>query len=86
MVRVKDDSGYSSDMEMEINFEMFAKLRNNLFRKQTNDYCFSEESDSIKIATFDVYPYGLYISDELDEKTKEQVRKAFSEVYMGCIH
>lgn len=73
-------------LDTEIHFEMFARLRYILFKKQKNLKDFPKAVDLTDMATFEVEPYGLHICEELDDATKKLVRDTFSRVYMGCIH
>jgi hypothetical protein len=82
MVKCGPDSGYEIDSEMELGFEMFATVRYVFFNKGTTEV----SEDIIKMATVQVEPYGLYISDLCNEDLKQLVIDHFGEVYLGCIH
>lgn len=80
-VKVGENCGYDSDLEIEIGYEMWATLRYYFFHENTNHL-----PDPVGNYTFKVEPYGLYISDYCDAKLAEVARSRFEEVYIGCIH
>ncbi|WP_316827838.1 DUF3800 domain-containing protein [Pedobacter miscanthi] len=81
-VKAGDNSGYDPDLDLELTLEMFAALRNNLFSK-TQD---AISVESLENAILDVYPYGLYISENCGEELSDYSMKTFGKVYLGCMH
>lgn len=82
LVKAGENSGYESDVEFELGFEMWAALRYTFFNEGPK-----ESKDSpVDDATLAVEPYGLYISEFCDKKLSEKARNVFGEVYLGCIH
>lgn len=81
-VKIEEDSGYGSEMEMELGFEMWATLRYSFFNEGSKE----STDDPIADATLKVEPYGLYISNHCDSKLSEIARSTFGDIYLGCIH
>ena len=81
-VKAGENSGYDPDMEIELGFEMWATLRYSYFNKGTTEY----SEDSIELATIDVEPYGLYISEFCNDELARMSRDRFATMYLGCIH
>lgn len=81
-VKAGPNSGYDEDLEMELGFEMWTALRYSFFHEGTKQW----SDDPIEVATLQVEPYGLYISEYCDEVLTQKAREAFAEVYLGCIH
>lgn len=82
MVKSGENSGYDPDSEMELEFEMWASLRNNFFHEKSKIAI----DDPIIDMTAKVEPYGLYISQTCDEALTTHIRNRFESVYLGCIH
>jgi len=77
--------GYTDDPEFEMNlgFELWARLRYNFFGKERQ---FDENASQSENAVIDVSGYGLLVSPNLDLKLREVVSRTFGEMYVGCIH
>ncbi|MFK5979530.1 MAG: hypothetical protein QM488_11650, partial [Rhizobiaceae bacterium] len=74
------DSGYHG-MEVELGFEMWAGIRYSfLSRNKTNP------KDDFELANVDVFPWGLFIDDSVDEQIASAAKDRFGEMYLGCIH
>lgn len=81
-IKAGENSGYDPDMEMELEFELWADLRYSFFNKGFSDF----NDDPIGDSTFEVEPYGLFVSKYCDKKLTEFARNCFGKVYLGCIH
>lgn len=81
-VKAGENSGYDPESEMELGFEMWATLRYSFFNQETKQLT----DNPIEDATFDVEPYGLYVSELCNSDLTEHVRQTFGTVYLGCIH
>jgi hypothetical protein len=82
MVKAGENSGYDPDLDIELSFELWASLRYNFFcekRKKVID-------DPIVDYTFNVSPYGLFISAKCDSNLFNASESTFGSVYQGCIH
>jgi hypothetical protein len=74
------DSTYHG-MEVELGFEMWAGIRYAfLSRSKTNPL------DDFELANVDVFPWGLFIDESVDEKIASAAMARFGEMYLGCIH
>lgn len=82
MVKAVENSGYDTDLDIELGFEMWATLRNTFFNKGSTIYTDNPIAD----ATVKVEPYGLFISEYCDIHLRETARTKFGDVYLGCIH
>lgn len=74
------DSVYDG-LEAELGFEMWAGIR----------YAFLSNNkpnpkDDLDLASVDVYPWGLFIDESVDERIYSSAMKRFGENYLGCIH
>lgn len=68
-------------LEVELGFEMWADIR----------YAFLSQNkpnpqDDFDLANVDVYPWGLFIDDGVDERIAATAMERFGENYLGCIH
>ncbi len=84
MVRVPENSGYDSDTESEIGFEIWASIRYSFLRQA--DKTFIEDANQEINFTFDVEPYGLFIPNNCNEILAAKAREIFGAVFIGCIH
>lgn len=67
--------------EVELAFEMWAGIRYAfLSRNKPNP------KDDFEFATVDVFPWGLFIDDSVDEQIASAAKDRFGEMYLGCIH
>ncbi|HFD86325.1 MAG TPA: hypothetical protein ENJ35_01465 [Gammaproteobacteria bacterium] len=80
---VVDEPGDSiyHDMEVELGFEMWAGIR----------YAFLSQNklnpkNDFELANVDVFPWGLFIDDSVDEQIASASMDRFGEMYLGCIH
>lgn len=74
------DSVYHG-MEIELGFEMWAGIR----------YAFLSQNklnpkDDFELANVDVFPWGLFIDDSVEEQIASAAKDRFGEMYLGCIH
>jgi hypothetical protein len=74
------DSVYHG-LEIELGFEMWAGIRY-AFLSQ-NKPC---PKDDLDLANVDVYPWGLFIDNSVDERVTTAAMDLFGENYLGCIH
>lgn len=74
------DSIYDG-LEVELGFEMWAGIR----------YAFLSQNkpnpkDDFDLANVDVYPWGLFIDESVNERIAPVAMARFGENYLGCIH
>ncbi len=75
-----NDSVYHG-MEVELGFEMWAGIRYAFLRQNKPN-----SKDDFELATVDVFPWGLFIGDSVDEQIASAAKDRFDEMYLGCIH
>jgi hypothetical protein len=86
-----EGSGYSPDLEIELEFELWARLRHSFF---CSPRCIVEldnleavnADDYILSQTVDVSGYGLYVSQLCDDLLRNAAVARFGTSYLGCIH
>ncbi|MDP2367429.1 hypothetical protein [Rhodoferax sp.] len=85
LVRAGKNSGYDPALEIELDFELWASLRYQLFKasKPKSEVIADDPIDNL---TFDVENFGLHISDDCSPVLKETARQRFGTCYLGCIH
>lgn len=84
MVKVPKNSGYDPDDESEIGFDIWATIRCAFLREPNKIFIETENMESN--FTYQVEPYGLFISEHCQDNLAEKVRETFGTVYLGCIH
>jgi len=83
-VKCGENSGYDPDTEFEIGFDVWASIRYSFLREPDKKHF---ESESIEANfTYNVEPFGLFISENCNNLLAEKVRETFGKVYLGCIH
>ncbi|RJE70929.1 DUF3800 domain-containing protein [Reichenbachiella sp. MSK19-1] len=80
-VKAGENSGYDPDMDIELGFELWATIRYSLISKPKEKI-----NHPIDESTYDVFPYGLYVSEYCDLDLVTQIKNRFGGVYLGCIH
>jgi hypothetical protein len=80
VVDAPNDSVYHG-MEIELGFEMWAGIRY-AFLSQNK----SNHKKDFDLANVDVYPWGLFIDESVDERVAAAAMERFGENYLGCIH
>ncbi|TCS55252.1 hypothetical protein EDD52_1314 [Primorskyibacter sedentarius] len=80
IVNAPGDSVYDG-LEVELGFEMWAGIR----------YAFLSQNKpnpkhDFDLANVDVYPWGLFIDESVNERVAPVVMERFGENYLGCIH
>lgn len=84
-VKAGEDSGYDPELEINLGFALWARIR----------YCFfhapsriqpDKELFNITDFTVDVKPCGLYIAEGCSTQLKEAAETRFGTMYLGCIH
>jgi len=80
IVNAPGDSVYDG-LEVELGFEMWAGIR----------YAFLSQNkpnpkDDFDLANVDVYPWGLFIDEGVNERVSHAAMNRFGENYLGCIH
>lgn len=80
IVDAPGDSVYDG-LEVELGFEMWAGIR----------YAFLSQNkpnpkDDFDLANVDVYPWGLFIDESVNERIASVAMDRFGEIYLGCIH
>ena len=82
-IKAGENSGYDPETEIDLGFELWASIRYSIFRSRVN----SLGADPLLInASFDVEPFGLFISEQCSEELASNARARSSMVYLGCIH
>lgn len=75
--------GYEPDLDIEIGFELWANVRYTFLSEPTpvpkNDW---EPFNPVA----NVLPYGLHVSDEVNETLREAAESRFGSMYLGCTH
>jgi len=74
------DSVYHG-LEVELGFEMWAGIRNTFLRRNK-----SNPKDDFELAIVDVFPWGIFIDESVDERISSAAMDRFGEMYLGCIH
>jgi hypothetical protein len=90
-VRAGESSGYLPDLQIELEFELWARLRYSWFSSGRGligiDDCAPDDiRGSIASMSVDVANYGLYISRFCGSLLYDSAMKRFGASYMGCIH
>jgi len=80
IVNAPGDSVYDG-LEVELGFEMWAGIR----------YAFLSQNkpnpkDDFDLANVNVYPWGLFIDESVNERVAPVAMDRFGENYLGCIH
>ncbi|MDR9364980.1 MAG: hypothetical protein RI575_06560 [Balneolaceae bacterium] len=80
-VKAGKNSGYDPDLEINIGFELWAKLRYQFFNGGLQEKI--ESNDDL---ITNVEDYGLYISENCKSNLRKTTISRFGEMYLGCIH
>lgn len=83
VVKVGSDSGYDADTEVDLEFELFARVRYNVFRGPKLSV---EESGKGEPHWADVRSYGLHIAENCSEVLRRAADSRLGMIYLGCIH
>lgn len=81
MVKAGPNSGYESDLEIELGFELWASLRYYFLGGR-----FPTEVNSNEDLVVTVEDYALHIADSRPDILKSAARDRFGSQYLGCIH
>lgn len=84
-VKAGENSGYDPDLDLELEFELWATLRYSFFGKGRESDVDSEELDVSQMGV-DTEPYGLCIAPACGQALAGLVRSTFGFMYLGCIH
>jgi hypothetical protein len=76
------NSGYDPDTMIELEFELWAKLRYNLASSEPTVPF--ENGVPTYFADYDAF--GLFISDGCENKIRVAAYNRFGSIYLGCIH
>ncbi len=68
-------------LEVPLEFEMWAYIRYSFLSMNK-----PEQDANYDPALVDVFPWGLYIDEQVDDKLAEAAFKRFGENYLGCCH
>lgn len=82
-VRVGEESGYPSDTEMKLGFEMWASLRWHFFSGQP---LASADEDPVRGTTVPTEDYALFVAASCPAQLADAARSRFGTMYRGCIH
>jgi hypothetical protein len=90
-VRAGESSGYPPDLQIHLDFELWARLRGAWFSSGRGligmDDCAPDDIDGfIASMSVDVANYGLYVSKFCSPPLHDAAIKRFGACYMGCIH
>lgn len=80
-VKAGPSSGYDPDLELNLGFELWARIRYQFFNGGLPKII--ESNDDMIV---DVASYGLHISDAVPKKLHEATLSRFGRCYWGCIH
>lgn len=86
MVRAGENSGYSPDMEMNLGFSLWARLRYAFFCAPTPIGAAPGKDPFQVDPIYDVENYGLFISTSTPSPLREAAVRTFGKCYLGCIH
>jgi hypothetical protein len=86
LVKAGANSGYDPDLEIELGFEIWARLRHAFFKqsKTLNDDI--DDVDIAEMATLNVRGFGLFVSDLCGSELSQAADQRFGTCHMGCIH
>jgi hypothetical protein len=82
-VKIDDNSGDSPDRGVELEFELWSRVRWNFFAAAPP---YPDTWKSQLDFQVDVESRGLHISDALDEQMRNAAVDRFGKMYLGCIH
>ena len=82
-VRIGDNSGYSPDRGVELEFELWSRVRWNFFAAAPPHPDTWKSQLDFQV---DVESRGPHISDALDEQIRNAAVDRFGKMYLGCIH
>ncbi|HMH31608.1 MAG TPA: hypothetical protein VK543_01190 [Puia sp.] len=84
MVKNPENSGYDPEESTNIGFDIWASIRYSFLADKNKPYI--EGESQLSNLTFEVEPFGLFISDYCSVELAEKARGVFGTVYLGCIH
>jgi hypothetical protein len=82
-LREGENSGYDPNLQIELEFEMWASLRQNFFADPPPPY---ETWQSQLDWQVDVSARGLHVAASCDSAVREAATGRFGRMYLGCIH
>ncbi len=77
------NSGYDPNLDMELEFELWAGLRYNFFAAGPPPYDTWESQLDFQV---DVDSRGLHVAESCDQKVRKAALARFGKMYLGCIH
>jgi hypothetical protein len=87
IVKAGDDSGYDPDLQIELGFEIWARLRYAFFKEPRNIAADEIDGlDMVDIATFNVKGFGLFVANSCDSELSQAANQRFGTCYLGCVH
>jgi hypothetical protein len=84
LVKAGPDSGYDPDIDLELEFELWARLRYLFFQGETGPL--PEDPPESSLWWSDVASYGLHVSAACSKLLREAALARFGRNYLGCIH
>lgn len=81
-----EESGFDEGSEISIGWELWAQLRYSIFVESKTEEIELTDSDKEIDATFIAWNYGVFVSDDCDQKLVEDVKNRFGINYLGCLH
>lgn len=82
MVKAGENSGYDPELELELEFELWAGLRYHWFCGEAKD----RPADLPASWLVAVEGHGLHISDSCSAELRAAALARFGRMYLGCIH
>jgi hypothetical protein len=83
MVKAGENSGYDPDLDIELEFELWAGLRYNYFAAPPPSPDTWESQLDFQV---DVESRGLHIAESCDPEVRNGALCRFGRMYLGCIH
>jgi hypothetical protein len=80
-VKAGENSGYDPDLDVGLDFELFASLRYHFFSAMQ-----STDSTSKDFFWIDVESRGLHVAQDCSEDLRRAALSRFGRMYIGCIH
>ena len=83
-VKAGHNSGYEPDLDIELGFELWARIRDSFLSKPPPHPDEWKDDEIQPVA--DVTPFGLHVSDTASNELRTAAIERFGSMYLGCIH
>ncbi|MEM0976573.1 MAG: DUF3800 domain-containing protein [Pseudomonadota bacterium] len=80
VLKMPGDSVYDG-LEVELGFELWAGIRYTFLSNNKPN-----PKDDFDLSNVEVYPWGLFIDEGVDDRIYDAAMKRFGKNYLGCIH